>query len=450
MDRRQLLTMGAVLAAGGAVSACGAGQGSPARTAAGTAAPQRSLVTRWDTDPWSLGAYSAIPVGTDAGVRGILAQLPVEGRIVLAGEYTAREFPSTVTGAYDSGVVAAQRVLATLGSAIRVAVVGAGMAGVAAARNLADAGARVTVFEARQRVGGRIRTDMTWGVPVELGAAWVHGVADNPLVPLVTQAGLALRPTDYEDAQARGYATGDPDPAAERDAAALQAAASDVADTEPPPSESAAGALSAAGWNPTGEAGRFAAATEIVQEYGLDLDALGAQALVEGQEYDGGDSLVIGGFERVPTMLAEGLEVVLESPVSRIDADGRGVVLQTGGSAVAADVVIVAVPLALLQAGRPVVPLPAVAQTALTALTTGDLEKVALEFAQQWWPDRQVLQVVGAPAERWNEWYNLAEALDRPVVVGFAGGSAARTRPSSDEVCAQEAADAFGRAYRKE
>ena len=56
-----------------------------------------------------------------------------------------------------------------------VVVVGAGIAGLSAARRLTDAGVAVTVLEARTRIGGRIWTDISLGVPIDLGAAWLHG-----------------------------------------------------------------------------------------------------------------------------------------------------------------------------------------------------------------------------------------------------------------------------------
>ncbi|MBO9319865.1 MAG: FAD-dependent oxidoreductase, partial [Chloroflexus sp.] len=57
-----------------------------------------------------------------------------------------------------------------------VVVVGAGAAGLAAARTLHDAGVRVVVVEARPRIGGRIWTDRSCGpYPIELGAELIHG-----------------------------------------------------------------------------------------------------------------------------------------------------------------------------------------------------------------------------------------------------------------------------------
>ena len=57
----------------------------------------------------------------------------------------------------------------------RTLVVGAGMAGLCAARELAEGGRQVLVLEARDRVGGRIRTHRDQGEVVELGAEFVHG-----------------------------------------------------------------------------------------------------------------------------------------------------------------------------------------------------------------------------------------------------------------------------------
>ena len=75
--------------------------------------------------------------------------------------------------------------------AVEVLVVGAGMAGLTAARALAERGVKVCVVEAQDRVGGRVLTRKTaGGGTMELGAEFVHGRAPE-LWALISEAGVA-------------------------------------------------------------------------------------------------------------------------------------------------------------------------------------------------------------------------------------------------------------------
>ncbi len=79
-----------------------------------------------------------------------------------------------------------------------VLVLGAGMAGLGAARLLRDAGIAVTVIEARDRIGGRTHTSTLWpDLPVDMGASWIHGTKGNPLTALAEELGLKITPTSY-------------------------------------------------------------------------------------------------------------------------------------------------------------------------------------------------------------------------------------------------------------
>lgn len=419
--------------------------------------PTAALVTRWDTDPWSRGAYSALPPGVPPRVRRVLADAVLGGRIVLAGEYASPTRPSTTTGAHDSGRHAAALVTSSA-QPTSVIVIGAGLAGATAASALAAGGVTVTVVEARDRTGGRIRTDRGWGVPVELGASWVHGLRANSIVALARASGLTLRPTDYEDAVARDTVTGRPSRTAEQRWVEIDGLMEELGAAGGPVDEDVARWLRRRGWD-RDRFDAWAEQVEVVQEYGRDADRLGVRATQEGDDYRGGDAMVVGGYSRLVADLLDGIDVRLSTAVESVAAEHDAVeVRTTAGAVLRADAAVVAVPLALLRTGSIAVrPLPSAISTALTSLRTGDLEKVVLRYDTAWWGDRQVIGVVGggapgAPAGslaalRWTEFYSLTEVIGVPALMGLAGGSSARRRPASDSACIAEAVAALDAAF---
>ncbi|WP_044561539.1 FAD-dependent oxidoreductase, partial [Azospirillum sp. B4] len=81
-----------------------------------------------------------------------------------------------------------------------VVVIGAGMAGLAAAGALRAAGAEVTVLEARARVGGRAWTESKpFGFPYDIGCSSLEATVDNPLRRLLDEHGMETVPDDGAD-----------------------------------------------------------------------------------------------------------------------------------------------------------------------------------------------------------------------------------------------------------
>jgi monoamine oxidase len=123
-----------------------------------------------------------------------------------------------------------------------VAIVGAGLAGLTAALDLAAAGRSVVVLEARDRVGGRtLNADIGDGKVVEMGGQWV-GVSQDDITALARELGVDTFPTYYEgehlariDGEVVRHATPFPEPSAEVQAgfAAGLARLEAIADTVP-------------------------------------------------------------------------------------------------------------------------------------------------------------------------------------------------------------------------
>jgi len=70
-----------------------------------------------------------------------------------------------------------------------IVVVGAGAAGIAAARRLHDRGRSVLLVEAMERVGGRAHTVNVKNLPLDLGCGWLHSAERNPLARLAEMMG---------------------------------------------------------------------------------------------------------------------------------------------------------------------------------------------------------------------------------------------------------------------
>ncbi|KAG6505947.1 hypothetical protein ZIOFF_031260 [Zingiber officinale] len=79
-------------------------------------------------------------------------------------------------------------------------VIGGGFAGIAAAHALKNAAFQVVLLESRDRIGGRVHTNYSFGFPVDMGAAWLHGVCnENPLASWIGRLGLPIYRTSGDN-----------------------------------------------------------------------------------------------------------------------------------------------------------------------------------------------------------------------------------------------------------
>ncbi len=310
-------------------------------------------------------------------------------------------------------------------------VVGAGMAGLAAARRLADAGIQVTVLEARERIGGRAWTDTSLGVPIDLGAAWIHGTDGNPLVDLAERSGAATVETDFDDVVLFDT-QGEVDTASVRAAAeawdeAVDKVAAFSEDADPRDSLGSALARAADLGDPLIA---WRVATDIAAEYAADPDDLSLVWFGSEGEFDGPDLILPRGYEQLVGHLADGLDIQRGTQVTRITDDGDVVRLDTSRGVVTADRTIVTVPLGVLKAGAIAFdpPLAPGKRDAIKRLGFGVLNKVVLAFEEPFWPrSPDVFGLVGA-RQPLPVLVNGLSFGAGALLVGLLGGTAARDR----------------------
>ena len=323
-------------------------------------------------------------------------------------------------------------------------VIGAGVAGLTAARLLARAGRRVVVLEARDRIGGRVWTERADGLVTDLGASWIHGIVDSPVAAAATAFEMPMaeftvggfqpdgRPIAYcgptgerlTDAEARTFAG---------DVHAADAVLRDVVATSDPDAsylDVTEDVLAAQGWDDArAEVVRQYFRHRSEEQYGVWIADLAAHGL-DDDTIDGDEVVFPDGYDRLPEHLAAGLDVRLEHVVSHVRWGSDGVSVSIGdGEVLDADSVVVTVPVGVLQGADFVIEpaLPEPVAGALGRLRMNAFEKIVLRFPSKFWDeDVYAIRQQGPDGLWWHSWYDLTALHGVPTLLIFAAGPAAR------------------------
>jgi monoamine oxidase len=266
----------------------------------------------------------------------------------------------------------------SLSGDVDVAIVGAGAAGIAAARRVAAAGRSYMLLEANNRIGGRVWSGQgTLGVAHDRGAHRVSASGRNPLVSLGRLAGLKLsQPAPFRRLYVGGREARD----SEYDnftAARHRASRAIVAAGEAGLDLAAARTLpDLADWRGT--------VSFVLGPFGTSKDLEEVSTVDFARADDPSEELICaGGLGRLIAAAADPLRVELSAPVTRIDARGRGAItVETERGSVRADTVIVTASTNVLNGGAIKFEpgLPKRAADALAGLTLGTRERLIFEL----------------------------------------------------------------------
>jgi monoamine oxidase len=328
-----------------------------------------------------------------------------------------------------------------------VVVVGAGLAGLAAARTLADRGLRVTVLEARDRIGGRCWTRDG----MDFGAHWIHGTEGNPLTNVARKLSLPIMFVGGDSSYSGGWEplvlVGEegrylsPDEKLQtilmadtvRDKLdslrrwrlvtgagdiSLRAALDDVLSDEALTDEE----RRAVEWH---------IALTARDDCGADDPSLSLLWWDEGYEvYGYGDSVFADGFGALTNALATDLDIRLQHAVQKVEYGPSRVRVTTSAGHFEADAAIITLPLGVLKAGSVEFSprLPAAKEQAIARLGMGHLAKVVLRYDKPFWHrDQYAYGYLCRPVQDWPTMViSLTKTHDIPALVLQTGGTLAR------------------------
>ena len=300
-------------------------------------------------------------------------------------------------------------------------VIGAGVAGLAAARELRAAGLDVLVLEARDRIGGRVHTvhDPLLAVPVELGAEFVQG-RPREIWSLLSASLAAFAMTG------ESWCCGEGGP---RRCGELFGTLGSVFERMGPQEETFAQFLERSGIDETLKPW----ITSYVEGFNAaEKEKVSVLWLLEEQraagEIDGDRAFrILGGYDRLVDVLAGGAQLLLNTPVNSVEWRPGRVEARAGDALFRAKAAIVTVPLGVLQAGAiRFSPEPEGIREAAAALEMGKAIKLNLRFRERFWEAGEMFDLgfLHAPEAVFPTWWTPAP-VHAPLVTAWAAGTKA-------------------------
>ncbi len=313
-----------------------------------------------------------------------------------------------------------------------VIVLGAGIAGLAAARTLAEAGKQVLLLEAQNRVGGRMRTLHVpeLAQPIELGAEFIHG-RPAELLALLEEAGLEIVETEGRQlCYVNRAVTECPE---DSGAWSLLEGMDGVVQASGDMSFADYLALTSAAEEDKRRARNYVEGFNAADADIIGIEGLARQQAAENTIEGDRSARVVRGYDALAGYVAErarlaGATLLLEQPVTAVHYVQGSCSVHTNKGQWEARSVVCALPLSVLQSGAVVIaPLPKELRDALHRMRAGNVQRLVLQFRTRWWADEHPdMRFLFAQSEFPPTWWS-TYPQESPLLVGWVGGPRAES-----------------------
>jgi monoamine oxidase len=321
-------------------------------------------------------------------------------------------------------------------SSKKIIIIGAGIAGLAAYHHLKEHGMDAMILEARDRCGGRIWTTNKLGIPLGLGANWIHGNDNNPIAQLATRFHANMSPVDPNDViifdrhdkpipnakiqhfnikferllkQAKELACH-----SEQDMSLLSALSKLI------PAENFS----------LVEEDLFAKKCRSFEGYlGAGCESLSARHWDQDEPWPGDNCFLPSSYQPIINGLQKNCLIQLNTLVKAINTHNDHVEIITENEVFYADAVIVTLPLGILKKNlvsfSPA--LPDNKQQAIQRLGMGIFNITALKFPTAFWPEKTPA-IYFTPSRDLpiTIFFNAYRFTQQPILIGYSGGEYAR------------------------
>ena len=328
-----------------------------------------------------------------------------------------------------------------------IGIVGAGMGGISAAFHLKNLGHEVKIFEARNRIGGRIHTNRDlFSCPIDFGASWIHHVERNPLTKIAEKHKLRTHETDWESIYLKDPEKGK---LGKIDlVSGLFQSNQFTKELERLSEERAFRSLEECYETALRSKDYSQFSKRIFQFFreanenneAADYSQINPKWFWEDDQTEGEDGFLVDGYLQVLEVLAKDLPISLGERVKAIRSKEKEVFLDTNKGQYKFDFLVVTIPTSLISTIQFAPELPIDLKRSFQNRPLGLLNKVIFEFADGGFPleDEEVYAKLANTKPEYNLILNLKPANGKNIAMFFLSGKTAKALEEESDATIQK------------